>query len=248
MPTLATTLVLTFFVVVAFKSNTIHRGGYSAPSTGVLGMLGYSLLMMIVALPSVVITYRCVAVTKKCWYVIERNTVRCSAITTPHKLPYFQPMHSLRVLLTPTERRRPWTIFLTPGLMASEALHITYVVLGLKTIRHFLLPGLSKDGVPTIEDFPPFQLSVYFAIVVFSTAILTPLEVISTRLAIQRNHAAPEYNSVVQEADGDAEEFVEYSGIEEDVIGYAQYKLITSELLTCLPNSVFEARVTLIWE
>lgn len=107
--------------------------------------------------------------------------------------------------------------------MASEASHIVYVVVILKTLRRLLLPALSKEGVPTLADFPPLQLSIYFALVILSTAILTPLEVISTRLAIQRNHAAPEYNSVVQEADGDAEELAEYAGAEEDVIGYVHF-------------------------
>jgi hypothetical protein len=63
----------------------------------------------------------------------------------------------------------------------------------------------------------------------FSTAILTPLEVISTRLAIQRNHAAPEFNSVVQEVEGEGEEHAEYSGAEEDVIGCA-YLGVSSEM------------------
>ena len=55
--------------------------------------------------------------------------------------------------------------------------------------------------------------------VVVSTAILCPLEVIATKLAIQRNHASAEYNSVLQEEEADAEETVEYAGAEEDVIG-----------------------------
>lgn len=142
-----------------------------------------------------------------------------SAITTPHKLPYFKPRYSLRVLLTPTERRRPWILYLTPGLLASQFLHVAYVILGLRSLRHLLLPVLSQKGIPHKEDFPPVRLALYFVVVLFSTAILTPLEVIATRLAIQRNHATPELNSVVQEEEGDAEEFAEYAGAEEDVIG-----------------------------
>lgn len=71
-------------------------------------------------------------------------------------------------------------------------------------------------------DYNPIKLGTYLAIVILSTAILCPLEVIATKLAIQRNHAAAEYNSVEQEVeDGDVtpEEYVEYSGAEEDVIG-----------------------------
>jgi len=45
------------------------------------------------------------------------------------------------------------------------------------------------------------------------------LEVIATRLAIQRNHASSEYNSVSQEVEDDGEDTVEYSGTDEDVIG-----------------------------
>lgn len=97
-------------------------------------------------------------------------------------------------------------------------MHIVYVVLGLRTLRHLLLPALSKPGIPSKEDITPLRLSMYFVVVLLSTAILTPLEVIATRLAIQRNHASAEYNSVAQEEEGDAED-AEYSGAEEDVIG-----------------------------
>ena len=64
------------------------------------------------------------------------------------------------------------------------------------------------------------RLTIFFVLALASTVVLTPLEVISTRLAIQRNHAAPEFNSVSQEEEVDAEEAVEYAGVDEDVIGY----------------------------
>jgi len=200
MPTLIATVVLTAFVVATFKSVTLHHGSYSTPSeAGPLGLLAYGVFMMLISLPSVIITYR--------------------AITTPHKLPYFKARYSLRILLTPTERRRPWVIYLTPGLLLAEFLHIAYIVLVLKGIRHVLLPGLAKPGVPGKEDLNPVRLAIYFVMCIISTIILTPLEVIATRLAIQRNHAAPEFNSVVQEVEGEGEECAEYSGVEEDVIG-----------------------------
>ena len=61
---------------------------------------------------------------------------------------------------------------------------------------------------------------MYFMVVLLSTAILTPLEVIATRLAIQRNHASAEYNSVAQEEEDEDEE---YAGAEEDVIGWVTH-------------------------
>lgn len=127
-------------------------------------------------------------------------------------------MQSLRILLTPTERRRPWILYLTPGLLAAEVAHITLVVLGLGPLRRVLLPAPSTPGI-SLPDISFIRLSIYFALVILSTMVLTPLEVIGTRLAIQRNHASSEYNSVSQEVDGDAEDTTEFAGAEEDVIG-----------------------------
>lgn len=199
MPTLLSTAVMTIFLSLVLGSKRPHHGSYRSPDTGVLGTLAYSTFMMFISLPTVILSYR--------------------AITTPHKLPYFGLMHSLRVLLTPTERRQPWILYLTPGLLAAQVLHITYIVLILGTLRRLLLPALSKPGVPAPEDYPLVRLGPFTVLVLLSTIILTPLEVIATRLAIQRNHAAPEFNSVSQEEDGDAEEAAEFAGAEEDVIG-----------------------------
>lgn len=143
-----------------------------------------------------------------------------SAITTPHRLPWFNAARSVRILLTPTERRKPWILYLTPGLLAAEVFHIVYVVIGLRTFRILLLPELSDPETAMPSNISVTKLVVYFAVVVLSTIVLCPLEVIATRLAVQRNHASAEYNSVAQEIDGDAEEAAEYAGAEEDVIGY----------------------------
>jgi hypothetical protein len=70
------------------------------------------------------------------------------------------------------------------------------------------------------DDYSPIRVGIYLGLVILSTIIITPLEVISTRLAIQRNHASPEFNSVAQEEEGDQDEHVEYSAADEDVIGY----------------------------
>ena len=141
------------------------------------------------------------------------------SITTPYRLPYFNPFHSLRVLLTPTELRKPWILYLTPGLLAAELLHICYVVIALRALRHLLLPSLSQRDGSQPQDLSTRSLIVYLATSLFSTAILCPLEVISTRLAVQRNHESAEFNSVAQEEAGDAEDLPEYSPAE-DVIGY----------------------------
>jgi len=138
------------------------------------------------------------------------------SITTPHKLPYFNLAASLRILLTPTERRRPWILYLTPGLFAAESIHICIVVLFLGPLRRSLLPDLSGPTPPVSISY--VKLVAYLVILCAAVGALAPLEVIATRLAIQRNHASAQYNSVSQEVDGDAEEAAEYSGTE-DVIG-----------------------------
>lgn len=142
------------------------------------------------------------------------------AITTPCRLPYFRPMYSLRILLTPTERRRPWVLYLTPGLFPAQLLHSAYSIIILRTVRRFLVPT-TQDANSGFE-IHPVKFAIYAVIAILSTVILCPLEVIVTKLAIQRNHAAAEYNSVEQEVEPDAasgEEYSEYSGAEEDVIG-----------------------------
>ncbi|KAJ7579102.1 hypothetical protein C8J56DRAFT_336607 [Mycena floridula] len=196
MPTVLSTGLVSILIVLFLDTSKPRHGTYRAPEAGIIGTLVYSVGSMLLALPTAIITYR--------------------AITTPHRLPYFQPMKSLRVLLTPTERSRPWILYLTPGLLASEVAHIVIVVLGLGPIRRFLLPLPSRAVIP---DVSTLNLVLYLIVVVIVVAILTPLEVIGTRLAIQRNHASAEYNSVAQENDGDAEDVPEYSGEEEDVIG-----------------------------
>lgn len=103
--------------------------------------------------------------------------------------------------------------------MAAETLHIGVVILILSPLHRLLLPAIIDPQLdPT--DISLWKVAIYFVIVALATIVLAPLEVIATRLAIQRNHASSEYNSVAQEVEGDGEETVEYSGTDEDVIGY----------------------------
>ncbi|KAJ7188173.1 hypothetical protein C8R46DRAFT_1053911 [Mycena filopes] len=197
MPTFLAALAISLVILTFMDTSSPRHGQYRAPVAGILGTFFYSISMMIFSLPITIITYR--------------------AITTPHKLPYFQPAKSLRVLLTPTERRRPWIIYTTPGLFLTQCLHVAYVTLCLSPLHRILVP-MHEEGV-SYPQLSPVKLALYFVVVIFSAGILTPLEVMATRLAIQRNQASAEYNSVSQEVDGDAEDVPEFAGAEEDVIG-----------------------------
>ncbi|KAG1730545.1 mitochondrial carrier [Suillus paluster] len=110
-PSLLSNLSITFFflLMIFLSGNNLRLGTYSTPGADVVGMLFYSIFGVLVYLPKIVITNR--------------------AITTPHKLPYFNAIYSLRVLLTPTERRKPWILYLTPGLLATQVAHTAYVAI-----------------------------------------------------------------------------------------------------------------------
>ncbi|OBZ67067.1 hypothetical protein A0H81_12846 [Grifola frondosa] len=214
MPTLLASSILTLFAVTTFDFKNVRvNGRVDPPDAGVLGTLAYSLFSMLLSLPAAIITYR--------------------SITTPYKLPYFRPLYSLRILLTPTERRRPWVLYLTPGLLLAESLHIAYTALVMPGFRALLLPS----------TFSPVKFGIYVSIEILSTALLCPLEVMATKLAIQRNHSAAEYNSVEQEVEDDgvqAEEYTEYSGQDEDVIGLRHEKDPYLGLIDCAKRVIDE--------
>lgn len=145
-----------------------------------------------------------------------------SAITTPYKLPWLNGIYSLRVLLSPTERRRPWILFLTPGLLVSEVVRILYVVLFMHPFRVLILPSTLDEELGSPHQPLTFaRFSIYLGLAIISTVIMCPLEVISTRLSLQRNNLSQGYTSEAQEED--VYDNAEYAAAEEDVIGYVIY-------------------------
>lgn len=131
------------------------------------------------------------------------------AITTPYKLGWFTPKESIRILLTPYERSKPWVLYLTPGLAAAQVLHLLWFLVVARIVRAIFVPNLLEK-----HDFSIIGLTLYVIFLTLSFIVLCPLEVISTRLAIQRNHETP-----LDAQDPSNEIGVPYSGEEEDVIG-----------------------------
>lgn len=199
MPSVLSTVAIMLFLLVLPDTSLSNPSGhrkYSAPINGLWNRLAYSLFMMIISLPVVIITNR--------------------SITTPFRLPWINGLFSLRALLTSSERRRPWLLFLTPGLLVSEALRILYVVLVLDPLHSLIFPPqpIHDDGAPlTFKYFTLPRLSLYMLLVFVSTVIIVPLEVISTRLSIQRNHASADFEDENTTLDAP------YAGADEDVIG-----------------------------
>ena len=169
------------------------------------------------------------------------------AITTPHRLPMFSPRVALRLLLTSYERRRPWVLYLTPGLVMAQTLHIVFVSLVFRLVRLILVPalvhgieGAEEDG--TLKKISTVWLSVFILFQALAgTTILTPLEVrpsvsllframtdstfchqvMTERLSIQRNFtpgAEFEEEDAELAAAQSGETGVEYMGQTEDVL------------------------------
>lgn len=231
-PTLVSSLVISSFILIFLDAPSPRHGAYKVPIAGILvghlfqfprllinwfwnvqGTLVYSFLMMLISLPTAILTYRQVMhYFKLIIRIWQRITNR--AITTPHKLTYFSLAQGFHTLLTSTERRKPWILYLTPGLLAAEISHIAIVILIMGPLHRLLLPALGQSQT-SMEDISLFKLSLYIIAVMLCTVVLTPLEVIATRLAIQRNHSSADYNPTNQET----EEAIEYAGANEDVIG-----------------------------
>ena len=148
---------MTALIIISMLDPSGRHGAYRAPVTGVLGTFLYGLGMVILSLPSAIITCAFPSLFPPSWLIYHRpvrdvQRMKCSsllihvfkwhrAITTPYKLPYLKPIQSLRVLLTPTERRRPWILYLTPGLLLTQFLHVAYVVsVHYEIIHPFMFP------------------------------------------------------------------------------------------------------------
>lgn len=105
----------------------------------------------------------------------------------------------------------------------ARTLHVLWVILIQRGIRHLLLPALDSDelmaGDPSrvYDNLSPIGVGFFVAFVSISAvAVLTPLEVISTRLSVQRNSSqSGGFGEVPQDEDLPD---LEYAGRDEDVI------------------------------
>lgn len=91
-------------------------------------------------------------------------------------------------------------------------------------LRQWIFPkSISEEtgNVTTLITLPRFAF--YLVLVILSTAVICPLEVISTRLSIQRNHA-PGSRAADLEEEANMGDVV-YSASDEDVIGFGNILL-----------------------
>ncbi|ELU40586.1 hypothetical protein AG1IA_05390 [Rhizoctonia solani AG-1 IA] len=199
-PALVSTVLLTWWAILTIPGHAKYkpRSSMHIPATGVFRGLLYGFGSLAVSIP----------------YEILFNRAVC----TPHRLPWFRPMEALRIILTPYELRKPWVLYLTPGLLAARMLIVVWVVAIARIVRAMLLPSVSRD-VSTLAiwslNHASRLSSPMDSRVMSSTAILCPLEVLATRLSVQRNHPTTDADCAI---DGMADPAADYIGEEEDVI------------------------------
>lgn len=189
-----------------------------------------------------------------------------SAVTTPHKLGWFAPRIALRALFTPYERSKPWVLYFTPGLAVAQSLHVLYFLLIARGLRALLVPSYTPNGFffngEPLSSFGGFWayvgMSFYALFLAASIVVLTPLEVLSARLSVQRNHpngatALPTTNGAGTGGANEEREGMlsgtesandgiglEYAGAEEDVIALRDEVVPYSSLVDAYRKVVLE--------
>ena len=105
------------------------------------------------------------------------------SITTTHDLHAWKPRESLRLLFTPEERKKPWILYRLPGLVPALVLNVCFNIGVLRFfIEMFIFPPGERFEVK--EDL--IRAGCNVLLIILGTAFLAPLEVVTTRLAIQR--------------------------------------------------------------
>lgn len=128
----------------------------------------------------------------------------------------------MRTLLSPTERRRPWIIFTTPGLFAALSLRMVYKIIFLALIDTLVIGRSNEPQGIRIVFLGPTAVKWLIALLLLGTVLVCPLEVAASKLAVQRNHAGPEYSSLVIEENRISEDYGDYPLLEEEVVRFVQ--------------------------
>ncbi|KAL5495988.1 hypothetical protein ACEPAH_3117 [Sanghuangporus vaninii] len=146
--------------------------------------------------------------------VLPIRVITFRAMTTPYRLPWYNPIFSLRTLLSVTERKHPWLLFLTPGLLVSVVLSIVHGTLVMSLLKTLSFPVATRYPLARSS---PTQLGIYLIASIVSVLISCPLSVVQVRLSIQRNHPPRDYEIIEREGQAESSGVV-YSGAEEDVV------------------------------
>ncbi|KAJ8078138.1 hypothetical protein PM082_000344 [Marasmius tenuissimus] len=133
-----------------------------------------------------------IIITKRLSHWVVRSALQMSleiivnrAIATSYKLPWLSPAKSLRILLSPTERRSPWKLYLLPGYLLSRAIKFAFW-LGVGPIRDALMPDGVRNPPPGQRSIGTKKVIPYILFHILLMLVQTPLQVAIVRLSLQR--------------------------------------------------------------
>lgn len=177
------TLTFIFFSGAAGNSpGSAYKAGPAGPGQfNFFANLFYMLFVSMAALPLNVITYR--------------------TIVHPRILPISNARENLRELLSYTEFSQPWRLYLLPGLLVANVLHVAWIGLATRIVRQLTVPSLG--GLPgatpagsdqdtysgpnsNMLELSPVGLPLFVLWNVVSVVVLAPLECGMVRLSTQR--------------------------------------------------------------
>lgn len=188
-----------------------HPSVYMSPAPATLERsLTSTLISALYTIFGVILTYRSVSALPASSAL--PNHIR--SITTSHKLQSFHPKQSLDALITPCERRKPW-VLLTPGLLPALLTGILLRVLVLRPLFGLVRLDKPVDGI-TVELMA--YMVVKISVMSLSTVVLAPLDVIVTRLVLQRNYSdGVDISATAPEGELPAADMVDSVGAEVDI-------------------------------
>ncbi|KAF7374774.1 Mitochondrial carrier [Mycena sanguinolenta] len=118
------------------------------------------------------------------------------SITSPRKLDVLNAREALHVLFSLHERKKPWVIFQTPGLLAALLINLGVHHLFTQPLINILISSnmyFSTTGESGITGG-------FMLVALLATIVRAPLEVITTRLALQRNYGGIEFVDAISPA------------------------------------------------
>ncbi|TKY86437.1 hypothetical protein EX895_004586 [Sporisorium graminicola] len=180
--TLSTLTVIFFAGASASSPGSAYKAGPAGPGQfSFFANLFYMLFVSLAALPLNVITYR--------------------TIVHPRILSLRTPRENLRELLSYTEFSQPWRLYLLPGLLAANMLHVLWIGLATRIVRQLTVPSLgglpgANPAAPGDETYSgpnsnmleisPVGLPLFLLWNMISVVVLAPLECAMVRLSTQR--------------------------------------------------------------
>ncbi|ESK81156.1 hypothetical protein Moror_14886 [Moniliophthora roreri MCA 2997] len=103
------------------------------------------------------------------------------------------PLTCVRILLSPTERQKPWNLYLLPSLFAAFVAQLFISIAVVPMIHILLLPFNS-----TFNPLSALAATGYFFFALACSAVQALLQVVIIRLSIQRSHSDDNSSEAVE--------------------------------------------------